>query len=996
MSCLRSTGLLVAAVLSLGGVTSATAASEPGERLGAEFLVNTSTTLYQYGPEVAADADGDFVVVWESSDGANEGIFGQRYNANGTRRGSEFRIDTSGGYVGAPKVGMTPDGAFVVTWARQVPGQPYFDILARRYSSSGLAQGGEASANGATPADGGIHGLAAGVNGNFVVVWKTYYNADIQLRRYAASGALVGADMRVNSVVDGVQTFPAIAVDKVGNFAVVWASQKASGYDIYGQRFSSDGDRLGEEFKVNSTTSGGQFEPKLAMNLSGEFIVTWAGSGASGDEIFVRRFSGSGMPAGTEFLANTFSVGNQQSSHLDMSEDGRAVVVWRSNGQDGSGYGVYGQRISPEGELEGAEFPVNSYTEDDQFPGGIAMDADGDFVVVWQSCCQDGSGFGVFGQRFAGSEAVDLALTKKDLSDPVMESGYVSYSLTVSNNHPVVAPTGLHSVDSAIGAANTLQVRDVLPSGLGFNGAYGTDWTCTHSGGVVFCEYSGSLLPMTTSAITISAKAAAGERTITNTATISGAQYDPTSANNSDSEDTYICSAAASSVAFAASQYSATEGGSATIQVTRTGGNCSAVGVSYAMASGTAESGADYAPKSGSLAWAAGERGQRSFTVQILQDTIDETQETLNVILSDPTGEIGIGSPKSAVLAIADDDEAPTVSISTLDTAIDEGQSFPIVVSLSAPSGKTISVPFSFSGAAVSGTDYTVSTSGPVSIPAGSTSAVLVTVNAVDDVLDEAVETLTVNLGTPNNADLGIRTSHQLNIGDNDPMPTVVISTESETTEEAASGNKTIDIKLSAPSGREITVGLDFGGTATLGSDYVGNSGAFILFPGRTSATLSLTVKDDALDEYDESLIVNLVDLVNVGAGSDTSYTLNITDNDPTPTVSFASAAQTVGEGAGSATVNAQPSAVSGRAITVPFTRSGSATSPADYSVSAQQIAIPAGSTSGSVTVNLVDDSNIELSEKAVFTMGAPVNATSGSTTTHTLTIKDNDPISLP
>ena len=97
-------------------------------------------------------------------------------------------------------------------------------------------------------------------------------------------------------------------------------------------------------------------------------------------------------------------------------------------------------------------------------------------------------------------------------------------------------------------------------------------------------------------------------------------------------------------------------------------------------------------------------------------------------------------------------------------------------------------------------------------------------------------------------------------------------------------------------------------------------------------------------------------------------------------------------ESAGTLTVTAQLSVVSGQTVTVPFTVSGTASSPADYTITASPIVIPAGATSGAITITVADDALDELDETVVVTMGAPGNGTAGGTITHTATITDNDP----
>jgi hypothetical protein len=84
---------------------------------------------------------------------------------------------------------------------------------------------------------------------------------------------------------------------------------------------------------------------------------------------------------------------------VDADSDGNFVVVWGSP-QDGAGGGVFGQRYDSSGSPLGAEFRVNSYTTSEQQDPAVGADPSGNFVVVWNSYGQDGSSYGVFGQRY--------------------------------------------------------------------------------------------------------------------------------------------------------------------------------------------------------------------------------------------------------------------------------------------------------------------------------------------------------------------------------------------------------------------------------------------------------------------------------------------------------------------------------------------------------------------------------------------------------------------
>src|SRR5439155_532917 len=101
-----------------------------GQPLGAEFLVNSTTSGDQSKPRVATDVAGDFIIVWQSN-----GVYAQRYKSDGQRKGGEFRVDTGGGAVGQrPDVAINALGGFVVVW-EQFDGGFSRSVHARKFSA---------------------------------------------------------------------------------------------------------------------------------------------------------------------------------------------------------------------------------------------------------------------------------------------------------------------------------------------------------------------------------------------------------------------------------------------------------------------------------------------------------------------------------------------------------------------------------------------------------------------------------------------------------------------------------------------------------------------------------------------------------------------------------------------------------------------------------------------------------------------------------------------
>lgn len=332
------------AVLWMLGLPVSAILPQSGER-----RVNTFTTDNQENPSIACDANGNFVVVWESwGQSQYPNIYGQRFNAAGVPQGGEFRISESmtGGHK-TPVVAMDADGDFVVAWS-SVRGQtPSYEIVARRYNAAGVAQGGE---------------------------------------------------FQVNTYITDTQDSPSVAMDEDGDFVVVWVSNGQTGggtLDVYGQRYNALGVPQGGEFHVNASTVGFFPTPEVAMNAGGRFVVTWT---LGQSTVVARRYDAAGIAQGSEF-----NVGAGSSSSVGLDATGNFVITWTDSSMDGSGSGIFGQRYSAAGAPQGGRFRVNSYTNGDQIRSSVVMGAAGNFVVAWSSLGQDGDLSGVYAQRYDAS-----------------------------------------------------------------------------------------------------------------------------------------------------------------------------------------------------------------------------------------------------------------------------------------------------------------------------------------------------------------------------------------------------------------------------------------------------------------------------------------------------------------------------------------------------------------------------------------------------------------
>jgi hypothetical protein len=407
------------------------------------------------------------------------------------------------------------------------------------------------------------------------------------------------------------------------------------------------------------------------------------------------------------------------------------------------------------------------------------------------------------------------------------------------------------------------------------------------------------------------------------------------------------------------------------------------VTVDYATADGTGASGAkapgDYSSTTGTLSFAPGDTTE-FVEVPVQGDLLDEVNERYSVTLSDPQlAEIEDGA---ATGTITDDDSPPAVSIN--DVARPEGTAHNFSVTLSAPSGRQVRVNYATAnGTATAPGDYGSKSGTLVFAPGQTTRAV--TVTSAEDALDEADETFTVGLSSPQNATVGDG-SGTGTINDDDPTPSLTI-TDSSRPEGGAAPSFTVT--LSAASGQQVRV--DYAtedGSAGAPGDYTAKSGTLIYQPGQTTKTVTVSNVQDAIDEIDEVFRVRLSNPVKATI-ADTSGLGTIVDDDPMPTISINDVTRS--EGANPMRFTISLSAASQKQVTVDYaTADGSAAAPGDYASKSGTLTFQPGQTSKDVTVNSVEDAIDEPNETYTLDLSNPTNGGFGDNS-GTGTINDDD-----
>jgi len=429
--CGKPTAILLLLLISIFGTNSLQAAAAPGPL----FQVNTFTAGDQFLPAVATNAVGQSVIVWTSQgqDGSGYGIFAQRYDANGVALGGEFLVNTTtlGDQV-EPAAAIDASGAFVIAWSGNGTGDPD-GVFAQRYDANGVAQGGEFLVNTTTAGWQAHPLLAMNASGGFVVVWETlvagtvpgFFNSSgIFGRRYDASGTpLDAAEFQINTTpsasrFDSVRERPAhaLAMDPAGDFVAVWQVQPSSGSptQLDARLFHSDGIAQGAAFSAN--TSNGSF-PAAAMDGAGNFIVVY-------EPGFAQIFSANGATQVREFQLDT-SVGLQRPT-VDMNAAGNFVAAWRASDLLTDSTAIFFRPFAAGGAPADTTQLVSDVTVAESSPA-LKMDATGNLLIAWTS--GDASGQGVFARRY-----VPLALSVSDVSVAKPASGTANavFNVTLS------------------------------------------------------------------------------------------------------------------------------------------------------------------------------------------------------------------------------------------------------------------------------------------------------------------------------------------------------------------------------------------------------------------------------------------------------------------------------------------------------------------------------------------------------------------------------------
>ena len=963
-----------------------------GDPRGAAVIANTTTAGDQQAPATASDARGGSVVVWtHADDGSDTGVGQRRFGSDGQPVGDETPVNlTTAGAQSAPRVAMSPDGVAAVVWVSDGQDGDRSGVFLRLFAADGSGQLLEIPVNQTTAANQDQPDVAWTGSG-WIVAW-TGDNQDgdgngIAARRFTVDGRAASDEFTVNSAVTNSQSRPCVAAAPDGRFVIAWQSfaQDGDNNGIFAQAYAADGSRNGIEIAVNPEAANSQERCDVAMAADGSFVVAWSDFNfdLNGGGIAARAFDAGAAPLSGRVLVNQNTADNQTDPSIAIGADGPYWLAWRDLSGDADLGGIVARRLDRAAQPQGDEIGVNAITAGAQRDPSLAVDADGTPRISWTSDGEDGAGLGVVTRALQGPLAVDLSATLAVDPTTVRPGREVTMQAGIRNDTAGASPSGFAALDAGVGSATGLELALDLPAGAAFVSGSGDGWTCV---GGVDCSRGESLDAggSTAADLVITAPGTVGSHAFD--LVVGGAEDDPGVVNNAATLNLLVAEPTGSLDAGATTL--SENGGSVTLRFRVTPAAGAPVSFSFSLA-GTATPGQDYRLASSSPVSVAAESTLTEVTLTAIDDQTHEGDETITVEVTALDGAAS-GSPLSLSLTLGDDDPAPVVTLSAEASVQETGSAVELTLNLDRAGSTDISVPFSVTGTATRGSDYSIAPTSPLVIPAGSTSTRL-TVTPIDDLLTENDETVLIALGTPSGAVLGSASSARIVILDDERLlgpPSVRFVLAGQRVSEGA-GSISLRARLSRALGEDISVPVSIDGTARSGRDFRVPTTSIAFPAGTSESELTIELIDDSTDEAEETVELRLQASGTVTVGTPGSHLLVIDDNDAAPEIRFDVAEQTVTERSTPLLIGVRLSNGSDFDVAAGLRVGGTATPGNDFDPIASEIRLRPGELSGTIEITGLNDAESEVDETLTLAFEGLRNARAGVPAATTITIRD-------
>ncbi|OED46209.1 hypothetical protein AB838_19510 [Rhodobacteraceae bacterium (ex Bugula neritina AB1)] len=360
---------------------------KPLARTGKEAALTDAGSINVHG--ASALPNGGYVIVWDTSNGIRAQIF----HPIGRPKGDDIEITQSTRGENRPDVTVLADGNFIVT-----------------YTSL-----------------------------------RSSTKAAIEAQKFSKDGVPSGDAFTVFVDAQNTSFDPEITALKDGGFAVSYNGLGRDGDAIsyHARVFNADGTPRSGDFRVNQTSESFQSFGDIVGLKDGGFAVTWRSSEVDDSlyAVMLRLYDADGTARTNEIQVNQYWLGSQSNSSISILKNGKVILTWNSDGQDGSDEGVYARIMNADGSPAGNEFQVHSQTSNAQHQPDVTALSDGGFIIVWTNFTSEDTAT-ILAQRFSangtpiggetkissGTADLDVRVQVVELEDGAVAVSWQDYS----------------------------------------------------------------------------------------------------------------------------------------------------------------------------------------------------------------------------------------------------------------------------------------------------------------------------------------------------------------------------------------------------------------------------------------------------------------------------------------------------------------------------------------------------------------------------------------
>jgi len=347
-----------------------------GTGWGTAALIETDNAGAATDPQIAMDANGNALAVWSQFDGSRVNLLANRYTA-GTGWGTPTLIESETGNAREPKIAFDAAGNALAVW-HQTQGERA-NLWANRYTA-GTGWGTAALIETNDAGSAAQVQLAVGAGGNAIAVWKQHdgRNDSIWSNRYTA-GTGWGTAVLVENANDGADQEPQVAIDANGNALAVWSRHAGTRTDVWANRYTADAG-WGTPVLIESDDAGSAIHPQLAFDASGNALALWTRQtdGGAVDSVWSNRYTaGTGWGTPAQVGSSHMAFG----SRIAFDVNGHALAVGYEVNEGGH-YNAWASRYQA-GRGWSAPVPLESDHTGAMSGVELAIDANGSALAVW-------------------------------------------------------------------------------------------------------------------------------------------------------------------------------------------------------------------------------------------------------------------------------------------------------------------------------------------------------------------------------------------------------------------------------------------------------------------------------------------------------------------------------------------------------------------------------------------------------------------------------------